>query len=351
MDERIVDEVSGYMTIEEVEAQGSRFRIKGNINQPIPESIKRIKEHLEPVGYFPLFRVESGKEIIECVPYVRRADKPKVLFNLILFVATIFSTLLVGSMHQKGSFPTRLQDLVLGIPFSFSLMTILTLHELGHYFVARRSGVKATLPYFLPIPHPLIGTFGAIIRIKTILPNRQALARLGLAGPICGFLAAVPITIIGLKLSQIRFVGDSSGGIVLGESILFSLLNHLIHPNLLPNQDVFLHPMAYAGWLGLLVTAMNLMPIGQLDGGHIAYALLGRKRRYLIPIMIIILFLVGREWAIGWLLWVFIAIVLSLREPIVQDNITPLSVKDKITALIPYLVLILAFTPVPFMVR
>lgn len=351
MHEQIVEEVKPFMEIEDVGGADFRLRISGRIFEPKEGSIGKIKERIERLDYLPLFRKKEGKDVIELLPFFAKQPKGSpIILNIVLFVATIFSTLFVGSMHQLGNLPSRLEQLLLGLPFSFSLMAILTSHELGHYFTARKNRVKATLPFFLPIPHPLLGTLGAIIRIKTIIPNRRALARLGIAGPVSGFLVALPITIAGLVLSQVKPVSAGSG-IQLGNSLLFALLANIIHPHLLPNHDIFLHPMAYAGWLGFLVTSMNLMPIGQLDGGHIAYALLGKRRLFLIPVMIGGLLFFGWKWAFGWLFWIGLAIFLSLREPLVQDRITPLSTRDTILAIIPYAILILTFTPVPFTIQ
>ncbi|MEO0225435.1 MAG: site-2 protease family protein [candidate division WOR-3 bacterium] len=339
------------MEVESIATYGPRIIVLGKIREPRRENIEKIKDELRPFDYLPIFQIKEKKEMVECFPYFLREEKPKILLNLILFIATIVSTLLVGSYHQIGSFPKRPVDLVAGIPFSFSLMAILTFHEFGHYFTAQRNRVKTTLPFFLPIPHPLIGTFGAIMRIKTLIPNRQALARLGMAGPLAGFIIALPLTVIGLFFSKVKFTGEGVAGIHLGESILFALLANIIHPNIPKGYDLFLHPMAYAGWLGFLVTSMNLMPIGQLDGGHIAYALIGRRRLYIIPVIILLLILLCQGWIYGWFFWLGIALLLSRRDPVIQDTITPLSFKDRLISLIPYIILILTFTPVPFIVK
>jgi len=351
MSEQVVEEISQYMEIESVGTIGSRIIIVGSIRLPKTESIKYIKDRLEVLEYLPLFKVKKGRDAIECIPFLPREERSRPILNIILFIATILTTLYVGSIHQRLGLPSKPQDLLAGIPFSFSLMAILLCHEFGHYFTARKNKVRATLPFFLPIPHPLIGTFGAIIRIKTLIPNRKVLAQLGMAGPLSGFVIAVPLTIIGLFLSPIKYTGEGFTGLQLGDSILFALLAKITHPGLSPGYDIFLHPMAYAGWLGFLVTSMNLMPIGQLDGGHIAFALLGKRRIYLIPIIIILLITFGRKWIYGWLFWLGLAIFLSRREPVVQDSITTLSLRDILLPLIPYIVLILTFTPVPFAVK
>ena len=168
-------------------------------------------------------------------------------------------------------------DIYLGIPFSLTLMLILGCHEFGHYYYALKHNVDATLPYFLPAPPYffIIGTFGAFIKIKSPIYRKDALLQIGAAGPIAGFIIAVPSLIIGLLLSEVIFINDQYQGIILGDSLLMKLFTAIIFPDLSEGYDVLLHPIAFAGWIGLLVSMLNLLPIGQLDGGHIAYAMLG----------------------------------------------------------------------------
>jgi len=196
--------------------------------------------------------------------------------HILLFLATIGTTLLAGSIMAGGNPFSAFSDLWKGLPFSTTLMLILGFHETGHYIYARKHGVDATLPYFLPAP-TFIGTFGAFIKIKSPIYQRKALLDIGASGPIAGFLVAVPALIWGLLHSNVVTVTGEQLGIQLGDSLLMKLLTYSIFPTLLETQDIILHPVAFAGWIGLLVTMLNLLPIGQLDGGHIAYAILGRQ--------------------------------------------------------------------------
>lgn len=336
-----------WMNIWKVEEYLNSVELRGRIRPPLKESIEALKRELDSQGYFGIFQRSGDEHIVRYglkPPHLRPA-RPWI--NLILFLTTIATTLLVGSFNRGGNPIRNPADLVLGIPFSFSILLILGTHELGHYFVSRRAGIDATLPYFLPLPHPLIGTLGAVIRIRSLIPNRRALVHLGVAGPLAGFLFAVPITAIGLKLSKVQPLSELEGGIGLGSSLLFTWLSKLFFPQLPPGCDVILHPMAFAGWLGFLVTAMNLMPLGQLDGGHIVYGVLGRYRKPIIIGFLLGLLLLGIFWS-GWWFWGMLAALLGLHHPPPQDDITPLSSKEFLLAGIALLIFILSFIPVPF---
>lgn len=344
MEEKLLKELERFFLLETWDEN----EISGKILEPKEESIRSLKEILQRAGYFPFFRKEGEKEVIRLVSgFVPKEEKTEYLLPLILLLLTIFSTILIGSLNRGGNPFASPKDLILGLPFSFSLLTILGGHELGHYLTARRHGVSATLPHFLPVPHPLIGTMGAFIRIKSVIPSRKALIQVGLAGPLTGFLIAIPITIIGLKYSKIVSSEELKGGIGLGSSLIFTLLSKIFFPQIPPKTDILLHPMAFAGWLGFFVTAMNLLPLGQLDGGHIAYAVFYKKMKIVMLIIIGLMALLGIRWP-GWYFWIFLVFVLGLRHPPVQDEITGLERREKIFALIALLILILTFTPFPF---
>uniref|UniRef100_A0A7V3RHF4 Site-2 protease family protein n=1 Tax=candidate division WOR-3 bacterium TaxID=2052148 RepID=A0A7V3RHF4_UNCW3 len=327
---------------------GGQFLIVyGRIYEPLEKTIEEIKDYCSIYGYTPLFSYEGiyHKVMIGVTPEV--VDQPRLWVNILLFIATIFTTLLAGSFNSGGNPFENFSDILLGVPFSFSLMAILTCHELGHYFVSRKYGMVTSLPYFIPVPFHFLGTFGAIIRMKSIVPSRRALLRIGMAGPICGFLVSVLISIIGIAISEVREVQATGTYLRLGDSLLFYLLGKILHPSIPENADIFLHPMAFAGWIGFLVTSMNLIPIGQLDGGHIAYSVLLKKQKRLYLPLIILFIGLGILWP-GWIVWVFLAFILTRREPLIQDAITPLTRQDKIYALITLTVLILTFIPQPF---
>ncbi len=270
--------------------------------------------------------------------------------NLILFILTILTTMMAGAF-QQGVNPFEGLNILRGIPFSFSIMAILLAHEMGHYLMSRKHGVRATLPYFIPFPHPLIGTMGALIKIKSPIPDRKALLEIGAAGPWAGMLVAVPITIAGLMLSDVVQVSGQEG-LYLGNSLLFLLLSKAVVGNLPPGYDLHLHPMAFAGWLGFFVTSLNLIPMGQLDGGHVVYALFGKRvHRTIARITWVFLVISGLIWWKGWLTWAIIGLILGLGHPEPLNDHTPLTKREKVFAVLSILLFIITFVPNPIVVK
>ena len=269
----------------------------------------------------------------------------------ILFLLTVFTTLLAGAIMEGAQILDNPLDLIKGVPFSFTLMFILGTHEFGHYYYAQKHKVDASLPFFIPAPPFLflIGTFGAFIKIKSPIYRKDALLQIGAAGPIAGFIIAVPALILGLFLSDIVEKSDIQGALILGDSILMKILTWVTHPDLMESQDIMLHPIAFAGWIGLLVTMLNLLPIGQLDGGHVAYAMLGEKQK-LIGQAAFILLVPLSFFSINWLVWGLLLLLLmrTVKHPPIQDIHIPLSESDKRIGYICLLIFILCFIPAPF---
>ncbi len=269
----------------------------------------------------------------------------------ILFLLTVFTTLLAGAIMEGAQILDNPLDLIKGVPFSFTLMFILGTHEFGHYYYAQKHKVDASLPFFIPAPPFLflIGTFGAFIKIKSPIYRKDALLQIGAAGPIAGFIIAVPALILGLFLSDIVEKSDIQGALILGDSILMKILTLVTHPDLMESQDIMLHPIAFAGWIGLLVTMLNLLPIGQLDGGHVAYAMLGEKQK-LIGQAAFILLVPLSFLSINWLVWGLLLLLLmrTVKHPPIQDIHIPLSESDKRIGYICLLIFILCFIPAPF---
>lgn len=337
--EEVLDFLKYKMSIDEVAGGPNAIKVIGTIHSPINKTISEIKEYMSSTEYTPIFTPGGKHHIVQLGKFRKVEDKPKYWLNSLLFIATIITTTF-GYYMWFGS------NLLSSVMFSFSLMTILTCHELGHYFVSKRQGMVTSLPYFIPVPGHFIGTFGAVIRMKSIVPSRSSLLRVGMAGPVSGFLVALPITVIGIALSEIQIAPEGAGYMHLGNSLLFHILIRIIHPHIPQGADVFLHPMAFAGWLGFLVTSMNLIPVGQLDGGHVMYSVLLKKRKYLyLPIFACIIAL-GFLW-LGWFIWGVLVFILARRDPIIQDSITPLSRQEKFYATLPFVVLILTFMPKP----
>ena len=254
------------------------------------------------------------------------------LLHLVLFVLTVASTYWVG-----------------GALYSLSIMAILLSHEMGHYVVSRHYGVPATLPYFIPFPPSPFGTFGAVIKMKGVILNKRSLFDIGVAGPLCGFVLSVPAACIGVHLSMVVQVAKvTSPMLELGDPLLFRLLEWYMVRNLPPTHELVLHPIGYAAWVGLFVTALNLLPVGQLDGGHIIYAVFGEKSawvyRALIPLLLVLAFFYNA----GWLVLVILLLVFGVHHPPPLDGETPLNRGRKVMAFVVLLVFVLSFTPAPF---
>lgn len=267
-------------------------------------------------------------------------------FNLVLFLITLLTTIIAGALQQGIDPLAAPWDLWQGIPFSLTLLIILAAHEFGHYFMSIRRGVKVTLPYFIPAPS-FIGTFGAFIKMKSPILDRRTLLDIGVAGPLAGFVVAVPVLLVGLMLSEMR-VSVAETGLELGNSILFSFLSWIVFGSLPDQIDIVLHPIAFSGWIGLLVTCFNLLPVGQLDGGHIAYAVFGRRQATLAKFMILILLILGLTGWMGWLIWALILLFMKLPHPPVVYDWIPLDGKRRIIGWIAMSLFVLTFTPVPF---
>ncbi len=269
--------------------------------------------------------------------------------HVLLFILTFITTLLAGAM-LNGVIPwERPEKIYLGLPFSLTLLLILLTHELSHYFMSRRHNVSVTLPYFIPAPS-LIGTFGAIIKMKPPIYDRRALIDIGASGPIGGFIVAVIAVIVGLNLSEVRPVEEIQkieGRLSLGGSILFNILTRIVFDIEPERHDVLLHPVAFAGWIGLLVTSLNLLPIGQLDGGHISYALFVENHERIAKFTIPVLILLGLLFWEGWLIWAILMIVIGYRHPPVVYPMIELDEKRRFIGWLALFIFIITFTPMP----
>jgi membrane-associated protease RseP (regulator of RpoE activity) len=269
------------------------------------------------------------------------------LVNLVLFILTVGSTLLVGAQMVGVDIfeqPSRISS---GIPFAFTILSILAVHEFGHYIVSRAHGVKATLPYFIPAP-TIIGTLGAVIKTKSYIPDRKSLLDIGAAGPICGFFVAVVALGVGLARSQVVDLEPAlrRGGLEFGNSLLVMLMTYLIKGPLPESKTVMLDPIAFAGWVGLLVTAFNLMPVGQLDGGHITYSLIGRWHSFVAKLTIVGLLVMGFFWQ-GWYVWAFLILLLGYKHSPPLDDVTPLNAGRIFVALTTMAIFALCLVPIP----
>lgn len=323
------------------------------ITQDVREGINYLKERLKEINYVPsIYKLKGIYYALEVHPEYRLRAKDFII-PLILFILTVFTTMFAGSMQYLGDFERFLKgfpgSLLHGFPFSFALLSILLSHEMGHFLTSRKYGVEATLPFFIPVPNPLVGTFGAFIKMKSSIPDKKTLLRIAAAGPLSGIIVSIPFTIWGILNSKI-VPSSPEGGLFLGDSLLFKFLFYITRGDLPSDKGVLLHPVAFAGWIGFFVTAMNLLPFSQLDGGHILYSLVGKKFQLVQFFLFPFLLLMGFLWP-GWFFWAFLIFLFGLRHPPPIDNITPLEKKDKIIGVLCIFVFIITFHPKPFSVK
>jgi len=272
------------------------------------------------------------------------------LLNLVLFLLTFVSTLAVGALHAGVDLMEEPQHIVRGLPFSLALLSILLVHEFAHYITSRRHGIEASLPYFIPAP-TLFGTLGAFIKMRSSITTKNALMDIGSSGPIAGFLVSIVAVIVGLHYSEIQVIPLQSGEMmVLGDSLLFLALTKIIIGSIPDSYGVYLHPVAFAGWIGFFVTSLNLIPAGQLDGGHIAYAILGEKHRWLSKVMIGLLILLGYFFQ-GWLVWAVLLFFLGSKHPPIRLPEVPLDPGRKAIGFLALLIFILTFIPIPVSIK
>ena len=348
---------------------GQRFpfyEVKSNLNtvaffcrideETLEGNFDSLRKSLSEKGYVPMLRYEKGEHIIYIIQKPKRKEK-SIWINISLLIATIITTILTGSILNMGHSEIQsvanildifsINNLFSGtVFFALPLMSILFVHEMGHYFTSKKHGIKTSLPFFIPIPPILpgfnIGTFGALISSRDPMPNKKALFDVGISGPLAGFIIAIPVTAIGIATSEIVPISDfSSGEVILGSSFLFIILSNMIHT--IPEGFALnMNSTAFAGWVGLLITSINLLPAGQLDGGHIFRAVLGEKQKYVGWIAVFIMIFTG---------WTFFAIIIVLmmgmmHPPPLNDD-TDIDMKRKLLFFVALAILILCFIPFP----
>jgi hypothetical protein len=299
----------------------------------LSEKFDRLRQELWAMGYVPLLRRQSGEDFVEVVrrPKVGRS---RLWINGMLLAGTFATTVFAGALiwlTYVGGLTLGAADFANGaLYFAAPVMTILGLHETAHFVMARRRKLDASLPYFIPVPPPfLFGTLGAFVSIREPFPDKKALFDIGAAGPLAGFVASIPIALAGLFLSAHApvlpsnycgptILGTSYGNLLLGYSLFWGFLSLFV-----PLGLVSLHPLALAGWVGIFVTAINLLPAGQLDGGHIFRALFGDRTRFVSYGIVILLFGLGLFYT-GWLFFAILILFLGLRHPPPLNDLTPL---------------------------
>ena len=359
--------VGKYFPIYEVRVEFNTISLYCNIAQDqLEDKFEALRMEMKPQNFIPILKYKGGEYILHVVKQPDMKFKSPYI-NIIMLLATIITTILAGSMlwiflipenavnYQSYMEMFELANLAYGaLFFALPLMAILGVHEMAHYYAAKKHGIAASLPFFIPIPPifiPPLGTMGAFISIREPIPNKKALLDIGISGPIAGFLVAIPVTAIGLILSAdivvpADYTAVSGGTLMIGESIFFNMVRNLLF---IP-ENIVLHPLAFAGWVGIFVTALNLLPAGQLDGGHIARALLGDKARYASYGAFGLMLILGL-WYNGWIIFAMLIMMLGLRHPPPLNDITKLDGKRKALGAATALILVLCFVPIPFSIE
>lgn len=332
------------------------IRLRGHLQVAPDRAYPKIAARMRALGYTAILRhdPEHDMDELQVVPGVLpQVENPRLWVHALLLGATILTTLFVGATMSDAIPPNDPWWPVLhfwqGWPFSLSLLSILLAHELGHYFTGRHYRVPVSLPYLIPMPLPPLGTMGAVIRMKAPITNRRVMLDIGAAGPLAGFVVAIPVLILGLSLSQVEPLPVNQPYSMEGNSLVYLLIKFAMFGRWLPGNgmDVFIHPVAFAGWAGLLVTSFNLLPVGQLDGGHVLYSLLGNRARWFTWPIIAVLVVLGLLVWPGWFLWAGLIFFFGQGHPGPLDSITRLDARRKAVAVAVLLIFALTFTPIP----
>jgi len=385
-------------------------RYRGNLlGEDSEAAYDQLAVSLKPHEVTPLFRVEDGRQVVVLLAGVSKPRSSRISINIALFLVTIISVMFAGTMYSyTGPLPTEplaqartlLLNLWQGWPFAVSLLAILLAHEFGHYFMGRFHNTNVSLPYFIPFPFSFLGTMGAFINMRERPRNKRILLDIAVAGPMAGLVVAIPVLIIGLNMSKsdhllnTRYtvqpgqtyicqnptvVGDSytcpDDNLLEGNSLLYLGIKYILKGALLPSpvkmsvpawqywlrffftgsplpiggKDIMMSPVAMAGWAGILVTFLNLIPAGQLDGGHVLYALFGRRARKFLPFILVPMLAIGFIWN-GWWLWAALIFFLGRAQAEPLDQITKLNSSRKLVSLLALIIFLLVLTPVPFII-
>ena len=347
-------QLAGVLAVDQVRAEGHAVAFGGRLLVQPATAVTELVARFRPFGYTPFVQAGQGLTWVRALPFVDVQVPSKPRTNIILFLLTVLSTLVAGSQAFFAFNPfIEPRRLLEGVPFSFTLLAILGTHEFGHYFTARAYGASVSLPYFIPAPPPLLfGTLGAIIRMRSPARDRNSLFDIAAAGPLAGLVVALPALWIGLGWSKVGAV-PAGGSVAFGDSLLLRFMTWLSFCPLPPGHDVFVHPVALAGWVGLFVTALNLIPVGQLDGGRIAYALFGARHRQISVATFLGLLALGAVTGAGnWFVWAFLLFfVMGFQHQPPLDDLSPLSPGRYAVGFFCLLLLVLLIPPVPIAIQ
>jgi len=347
-------QLAGVLAVDQVRVEGHAVAFGGRLLMQPATAVTELVGRFRPFGYTPFLQAGQGLTWVRALPFVDVVMPSKPRTNIVLFLLTVLSTIVAGSQAFFAFNPfVEPRRLLEGVPFAFTLLAILGTHEFGHYFTARAYGASVSLPYFIPAPPPLLfGTLGAIIRMRSPARDRNSLFDIAAAGPLAGLVVALPALWIGLGWSKVAAV-PAGESVAFGDSLLLRLMTWLAFGPLPPGHDVFVHPVALAGWVGLFVTALNLIPVGQLDGGRIAYALFGARHRQISIATFLGLLALGAVTGAGnWFVWAFLLLfVMGFHHQPPLDDLSPLSPGRYAVGFLCLLLLILLIPPVPIAIQ
>ena len=323
--------VSNYFTVKSVYREPKSFYFV--VYDYSREKFIQLVNDLDKIGYLPFIdEFEDGYKI--SIANKPESGESRIHLNIFLFLVTIVTTISAGYLF-RGS-------ILEGIAFSIAILAIVGAHETAHYFAAKKHNVKATLPYFVPAP-TLIGTFGAVINVKSAIPDKNALFDLGVSGPIVGFIVTVPVLIIGILLSPVTPLQPNM--LTFYPPLLMQIIMHFISPQIPSGYGLDTHPVAFAGWVGIIITMLNLMPVAVLDGGHISRSLFNTKVHQYVSVAGIIVTILLGWYAMAVLMVLFL--LMAKTHPGALDNVSKLSRNRKIIAVLTLVIFILCLTPAP----
>jgi membrane-associated protease RseP (regulator of RpoE activity) len=384
-----VDRVMSVRTVEPAGGEEAGLVFRGRLLADPSQAWTSLTPEFERAGLTLLLRREGDDDLVVGVPGLPAPGRPNPLVNVGLFLLTVLSVAYAGVLNGASYLQPGAESLselrlfspgaiLLGAAFTAAFLGILLAHEFGHYVAARRHGMPVSLPYFIPFPFSPLGTMGAAIRLLAPPRDRRVLLDIGMSGPLAGLAVAIPLLVLGLILSRVEAlpatVQGFSGLSLEGNSIVYLLAKLIAKGELLPapasygavspivywlqytllgqpipvgGRDVMLHPVAWAGWAGLLITALNLVPAGMFDGGHTIFVLVGKKAARLLPFLVAVLFLLGFAWT-GWWLWAALVFFLGRTYATPLNDITPLDPRRRWIAVLGMVLFLLLFMPVPF---
>jgi membrane-associated protease RseP (regulator of RpoE activity) len=339
------------LLVSERHIRGGVIVFRGALRTAPAGAVETLTRRFRPFGYTPFLRRDGDSVVVQAWPAADVVERPRFVLSLVLFLLTCLSTLFAGAIHAGVvDFSTPPMWLLSGAPFAATLIAILGVHEFGHYFTARHYKAAVSLPYFIPAPPPLFlfGTMGAIIRMRSPVRDRNSLFDIAAAGPLAGLVVAIPAMILGLAWSTLQPL-PTGPFLQTGDSLLTIALTALRFGSVPAGMIVYTHPVADAAWVGLFVTALNLFPVGQLDGGRIAYALFGRRHRAVgFAAFAATLVLGVLTWSLNWFVWgalIFFLVGFHHSPPV--DDITPLSPARRMIAIASLVLFAVLLPPVP----